>query len=388
MIFGVRDVRQELGGYSGDNCEACTEGYIYRLVRITRFLVVFFINLIPLGSRYEAVCDSCEAALEVDKTEGRRIAKAEFGKRITALNTVTVLRLCVCILLLAAAVALPLTLIKPAPPGPQLLKDMVTEDGIFTIQDSDGQVLGIIDQTDGQKTLTFYEKTSRLTGEPGADGSFIRREYYMESQSGTFEVNSVMLERVADNPGMLEDRYGMAVRIYHYDAATQTLSFARGIADLTSIVYQKNRVEYPFVYYAADGTAQDVFTVLLIEPDSQIEATFVPSDDGTDQLAIIIVRQFEHGRVSTESMYQLAVSAAAQQGISRTSTAGDIKTFIESAGLTPSNVLAYNYFGNTKVYTSVELSIPDAAGSMQTITQPFEVVKKDGFYIQRIQDAE
>ncbi len=391
MIFGIRDVRQELGRFSGENCEACTEGYIYRLVRVTRFFVIFFINLIPLKVRFETVCDGCKAAADKDYPEAKSIAKKEFGRRNAALDISTVLKICAFVLVVAAAIALPLMLVKPALLGPQAVKDMVTEDGIFTVQDASGHVMGIVEQAEGKKTLTFYEKTSRLSGEPGADGSFIRREYYVESESGTLNIDGVTLERSTDNPGVLEDRYGTAVRVYHYDAASQSLGFAKGINDLTSISYKSDRVDYPFIFYTADAGAKEVATVLLLEPDTQIEATYVPADDGTDQLAVLVIRQLERGRISSVSSYSLSgsdVAAAIQQGINRSSSAEDIRAFIGKSGLAASNILTYHYFENTKVYTSVELSMPDESGVMQTITQPFVVEKKGGYYLQKIQATE
>lgn len=251
--------------------------------------------------------------------------------------------------------------------------------------------MGIVEQTEGKKTLTFYEKTSRLSGEPGADGSFTRREYYVESETGALSIDGVTLERSTDNPGVLEDRYGTAVRVYHYDPASKSLGFAKGINELTSISYKSDRVDYPFIFYTADGGTTEVATVLLLEPDMQIEATYVPADDGTDQLAVLVIRQLERGRISSVSTYSLSgsdVSAAIQQGINRSSSATVLRTFIDNAGLAASNILTYHYFENTKVFTSVDLSMPDESGVMQTITQPFVVEKKDGYYLQKIQAAE
>ncbi len=391
MIFGAKDVRQELGRFSGDNCETCTEGYIYRLVRVTRFLVVFFISLIPLGSRYEAVCDSCEAVKEMDKIEGRHIEKTEFRKRSAALNTVTALKLCALALVLAAAVALPLTLTRPATPGPQALKNMITEDGTYTIQGADGRVLGIVHQADGKKTLTFYEISSPLSGTSAGKHSYIKRDYYTESADGKLTKDGVKLTRKMDNPGLLEDWYGTAVRMYAYDASTASLSMARGVDKLSSIQYEDTRVIYPLSYTASDGSTQVFTTVLYLEPDAHIEATFVPSGDDLDLLAMVTVKRMENGRTTTETAYRLgtdSITAAIQQQIGSNSTAGEIMAFVESAGLTPVTELRYHYYDSTKVYTSVELTAADETGTMQTETQNFEITRKGRYYIQKILDEQ
>lgn len=392
MMFGIRDVRRELGRFNGDNCGECTEGSIYQLAKITRYLVILFINLIPLRSRFEAVCDSCGNTAEVSPVEGKTIAKREFKGKYRSITTATVLRLCAFALVLAAAVALPLTLVKPAPLGPQAIKDMVTEDGIYSIQDADGHVMGIVEQKGGVKTLTFYEKTTRLAGEPGADGSFIRREYYKEAaEGGSLIIDGVNLERIADTPGVLEDRYGVPVRIYHYDAASQSLGYAQGIDDLTSIAYQKGRVDYPLTYRTAEGEEKNVAVVLYLEPDRRVQASYVPNNDGQDQLAVLTVKKLEGGRVTEESTYTTnssVIALATQQGISHLSTIDAVMTFIQDNGLIPANVLTYHYFGNTKVYAYLELSMPDNAGSMQSVSQTYEVAQKGSYYVQHIIEEE
>ncbi len=391
MIFGVKEVRQELGRFNGEGCAGCTEGYIYRLVRITRFVVIFFISLIPLGSRYETVCDSCEAVAELDKAEGKRIAKTEFRKRTATLNTATALKLCALALVLAAAVVLPLTLIKPALLEPQALKDMITEDGTYMIQTADGHVMGIVDQADGEKTLTYFEATSRLTGEPGADGSFIRREHYTESADGTVTRDGVSLKRLAYNPGLLEDRNGVPVRTYKYDEAAGTLSISKGVDNLSDISYTKDRAEYPFDYTATDGSTQQFYIVLHLSPQQRVEATFVPSGDGAELLAMVAVKQMDNGRIASETAYLLmgdAIADAKTQGIGRSSTADEITAFIADKALTPTTVTSYTYFENTKVFTAIDFTSPDDTGAMETLTQQFDVVRKGGYYIQKMQDVE
>ena len=386
MIFGVREVRQELGRFSGNNCEQCSKGYIYRLYLITRFVVIFFINLIPLSSRFETVCDSCEAAAIVDPITGKKLAKEHCRKKLSSLRTASVLKLCALALVVAAGVALPLILIKPVLPGPQALKDMVTEDGTYSILDSDGHIIGVVEQADGTKKLTYYEKTSHLVGEPGAEEGFTRREFYEETtEDGTWTFDGVNLERIADNPGILEDRYGIAVRVYHYDTSTQKLGYAQGISDLSAISYQSDRVDYPFAYYAADGTSKSVNSVLYLKPDQQIQTSFVTSDDGQDTLVVLMVSTLEDGRLKDKTTYTLSNSEsqlAIKQGISPSSTIDNILAFVQDNQLTPAIVYTFHYFGNTKVYSAIDMGMQDSSGQMQTITQSFDTEEKDGYYLQ------
>ena len=388
MIFGVREIRTELGSYSSEQCEACNEGDLFRLAQMTRWLVVFGINLIPVSKRFESTCDGCENVRSIDYQTGRKTAILEFGPKHKAMQMAIILKLTTLALVVAAAIVLPTTLVKPAPLGPQALKNLVTENGLYSIQDAEGHVMGIVEQADGIKTLTFYEKTSRLVGEPGADGSFIRREYYQESAvANDLTEDGISLARISSSPGVLEDRYGTMVRVYHYDAASKTVGYAKGISDLSTIRYQSDRVDYPFTYYSDDGETKEVAVVLYLQPESRIEASFVPTPSGVDQIAVLNIKKFDGRRISEETTYSMSsslIDLAIQAGLSRASTVADLMAFIEQNSLTPANRLTYHYFGDTKVYTSIDLEMPDGAGAMQRVTQSYNVYKKGGFYLQNI----
>ena len=387
MIFGKREVRKTIGSFGGDGCAACTEGDEYSLIRITKYLVVFFINLIPLKSRYEKTCVACSDSTVLDLKDGNAIARNEFGLSFLALNAAAILKLTALALIIAAAVVLPLALAQPASLSPQALKDLVTAEGLYSIQDAQGHVFGIVEMTGSEKKLTFYEKSTVLVGEPGADGSFIRREYYQEAQTDTASGTDVSLEPIADNPGILEDKYGTVVRLYYYDAANGIMGYAKGITDLSTVIYAPDKVYYPFTYFSTDSEPKDVAVMLYLQPSRRIEASFVSNASGADQLALLIVKSFDKDRITQDATYTFdsaVIALAVEAGINRESTADEIMAFVEKNALTPANQLTYQYYENTKVYTSVGLDMPDSSGVMQSVSQPYQVTVKNGYYIQQV----
>jgi hypothetical protein len=67
IIIGVRRVRRNLGAVFLV-CDRCGEPR--RLaVRIRSYLAVFFIPVIPLGTRYVTVCPNCRAQRDVSRAE-------------------------------------------------------------------------------------------------------------------------------------------------------------------------------------------------------------------------------------------------------------------------------------------------------------------------------
>ncbi len=386
MIFGTREVSTDLGVFSSEKCSACKSSYAYHFHKITRFIVVLFVNLIPLGSHYEAVCEGCEDSRAVDGKTGRGIAKQNFRKRHLALTVKTILKLTAALVVITAAVMLPHTIPISPVSHPDTLKSLVSEDGLYSIQNSDGEVLAVVQIADGMNLLTYYDDASVLVKEPGADGSFIKHEYRQEA---TNEANpdGIFLVYIPDNPGILEDRYGTPVRIYHYDTDTDALGYSRGVEDLSAIEYKADKSVYPFKYYSSDTQEPtDYLFVLYFEGNKQLEATFIPqlATGETNQFVMLTVKELLNGRVASESVYNFSentIALAKKAGLTQQSTAQDILNFVEQNKLTPNMVTDYEYYKKTKVISKITLAMQDADGNMQSVSQDFDIAVKNGYYI-------
>lgn len=391
MIFGMKNVRNDLGVFSSDKCSACKDSYTYHFFKITRFFVVFFVNLIPVRTHYEAVCEGCEDTRAIDSKTGRGIAKENFKKRSRSLAAKTALKMIAAALIIAAAVAAPLTIHIAPDTDSETLKSLVSEDGLYGIQNSDGDVLAVIQVTEGVKTMTFYDDTSVLVGEPGADGSFTKHEYRQEATNDT-QTDGNYLVRVPDDPGMLEDRYGTAVRVYHYDSENDAMGYSIGVEDLSTITYTADKITYPFRYYSSDSDDPSNYQLTLyLLANKQLEATFIPelASDDTDQFVMLTVKDLSGGRIQTETRYNFdenTIVLGKAAGLSAQSSAQDILDFLEQAAPTPTMSTDYEYYKNTKVVSVMTLSIGDSNGDLQSVTQAFDVTVKNGYYI--VQTAE
>ncbi len=394
MIFGTREVSTDLGAFSSEKCSVCKGSYTYHFYKITRFFVVFFLNLIPLGSHYEAVCEGCEDAKAVDGKTGRGIARQNFKKRSRALTAKTFFKLAAVAIVIAAAVALPLTLRIPLDTRPETLKSLVSEDGLFSIQNSEGEVLGVVQIAEGMNLLTYYDDTSVLVKETGADGSFKMHEYRQEATNEAGQ-DDVFLVRIPDNPGILEDRYGTPVRIYHYDTETDAMGYSRGVEDLSAIEYKADKAVYPFKYYSTDTQEPtDYLLVLYFAGDKQLEATFIPqlATGETNQFVMLTVRDLKNGRIASETIYNFddnTITLAKQAGLTQQSSAQDILNFIDQNTFASAMVTDFEYYKNTKVISKMTLSMQDSGGNMQSVSQEFDITVKDGYYIaQSVQEAQ
>ncbi|MDD5018180.1 MAG: hypothetical protein PHO15_08800 [Eubacteriales bacterium] len=383
MFFGKREKEIDMGGFSSSKCRICKKGYRYKFVKTTTYLVVFFINLIPLSSKYESICDECGTIEPVNLKAGRKTARSEFARKNAKQNILTFLKITVFISVLAAAVILPLVLVKAPKPGPQFYKDLVSEDGLYNILDSEGNILATVAVEDGVKILSFYDATSVLVGEDGADGTFIKHEYYYEVSDN--ETGELRLERIADEPGILEDKYHTVIREYHYDAANDALGYARGIEDLSTIEYTSNKVTYGYIYYLSETDYENYIDVLYLENGTQLRATFIPLLPGGECNRIISfsVEIIENGRTVDQTIYEFdddTIELAYSAGISAKSSADDILDFVENN--TPNAVtLTCAYYKNTKVVTSISASQYGSTDAAET--QRFDVTEKNGYYIQR-----
>ncbi len=388
MIFGIKEVRKDLGEFSSELCSACQNSERYHFYRITRYLVIFFIKLIPLGSEYEAVCTVCSDKVPVQTDSGRAIARAHFKKRLFALGFLTWLKLIIAAAIVAAVVALPLTIRIPLDTRPETLKSLITEteDGVYGIQDRDGRVLGIVQIEGGEKKLTHYDDVSVLVKEPGADGSFKMHEFRQEATNDT-QTEDIFLVRIPDNPGILEDRNGIPVRIYHYDSANDALGYSRGVEDLTTITYSAGKAVYPYKYYSSDSEEPTSYVLALyFVQNKQLLATFIPKlpTGETNQFVSLSVEEMKDGRVQTDTQYVFdtnMVTQARQAGLTEQSSAQDILSFLEVNKPKPYLVTSNEYFENTKVVINTTLSMPDANDKMQSVSQTFNVTPRNGYYI-------
>ncbi len=394
MIFGTREVSTDLGAFSSEKCSACKGSYTYHFYKITRFFVVFFMNLIPLGSHYEAVCEGCEDSKAVDGKTGRSIARQNFKKRSRALAVKTIFKLAATALVIAAAVVLPLTLRIPLDTRPETLKNLVTEDGLYSIQNSEGHVLGVVQIAEGMNLLTYYDDTSVLVKETGADGSFKMHEYRQEATNESGQ-DDVFLVRIPGNPGILEDKYGTPVRIYHYDTETDALGYSRGVDDLSAIEYTPEKVVYPFKYYSSDTQEPtDYKLVLYFTGDKQLEATYIPelATGETNQFVMVTIRELKNGRIASEVIYHFdenTIALAKEAGLTHQSSAQDILNFIDQNALVSTMVTDFEYYKNTKVISKMTLSMQDAGGDMQSVAQEFDITVKNGYYIvQSVSEAQ
>ena len=121
MIFGLREKKAALGQFTSEKCKACKKGKKYIFYRVTKFLVIFFINLIPVSTRYECECVKCDDTVKIDKKAGKKLAKQKFSVENGNQDFSIIGRLLIAAIVVAAAIVLPLVLIGP-PMSPDVLK--------------------------------------------------------------------------------------------------------------------------------------------------------------------------------------------------------------------------------------------------------------------------
>ncbi len=395
MFFGIREKRIQMGSFNSDKCEKCGKGEEYQFFKITKYFVAFFINLIPLGSSYEYVCEQCEVTETVDRDAGKILANKKFGKKQRIQILQTVLKISAFLLVIAAAVVLPLLLRQPDFTNPAVLKALVKDDGVYSIQNDKGDIYAIVEILEGEKTITFFDDTSTLTGEGGADKGFVIHHHYEQVSDdkqvypgALLEIGEDRFERILDDVGVLKDQYDVPVRSYYFDIENDSLGFAMGIADLTTIEYTKDKATYYLDYYLSDQDVQSYAVVLYLGDTQKISATFIPklSGDDYDQLASLNVYKLENGRVLSQTIYELdeeTQTLAYDSGILISSSLDEINAFIKDNELKPVYIVEYKYYKDTEVVTSMDISMPDELGVMQTTPQNFDVTMKNGYYIQQ-----
>lgn len=379
MIFGKKTVSVDYGGFESEGCLICG-AKSYRFVCKNDYAVLFGAKAVPLGTGYEAVCDSCADVRTLPKQAGRDVAKQFFAEKHrtqSILKRLNVAAILIVVLLLAA---LPFFLTGPSA-TPQLLKSLVEKDGLYSILNFNGDELGIIEVQSGEKRLKMFNDISVLKGEPGADGSFYKHDYFTESFG---EAGETVLERNADSPGFLKDRHGMIVRQYSYNKKTGNLGYMRGVQDLSAIKYEPGKAIYPFVFYV-DGLSEPkpITFVLYILGDKRLEAMYTNEAEPT--LVTLTVSEYENGRVSVKKAYYFEPGIEAspnQSGLTPDSRAQDYLDYIDAQKPEPMLSHTYKYFENSHVLTSITIDGLNSTGQMQSFTQDFEVSKNGRFYIQ------
>ncbi len=385
MIFGIREKRAALGRFTSATCGACKSGKEYAFVKKTKYLVIFFINLIPLKTTYESVCKECDDISDVDTEAGRQTVKEHFAGENAKRNALDAAKIVAAVVIIAAAVVLPVLLIKIPVATPEELKALVDEDGTYNILQEDGTVLGTVNITDGEKTLSFYDHIRVLKGDNSADGSFLMHEHYYEVVDE--ETGATELKRLDDDTGVLQDQYLTDVRIYYYDLANDALGYYRGVVDLSTISYSDDKVIYPYIYYVNDTEPEQYSEVLYLTTDKQVRATFIDTDaqDGAAHAVTIEVAELDdQNRAVNRSIYQFdddTITLAETANLTTDSTIDEVLSFIDTNALSPTQSLAYIYYEGTSVITQTDYTQPDTSGTMQTVTQAYTITEKDGFYI-------
>lgn len=74
LIFGLSDKRQLLAVLRYV-CETCGQEAAHQLVEVRRRFTVFFIPLIPLGSRYVDTCSWCSRSIQVSREQALTAAQ-------------------------------------------------------------------------------------------------------------------------------------------------------------------------------------------------------------------------------------------------------------------------------------------------------------------------
>jgi hypothetical protein len=75
ILFGVRRLRRQLGVVLL-LCQRCQQPCAHSILCVKTFFTLFFIPVIPLGSRYYLVCSMCAGSSPIDKADAERLRHA------------------------------------------------------------------------------------------------------------------------------------------------------------------------------------------------------------------------------------------------------------------------------------------------------------------------
>ena len=378
MIFGLREKKAALGQFTSEKCKACKKGNKYIFNRITKFIVIFFINLIPVSTSYECECVDCEDKLKIDKKAGKQLAKQKFSVENGNQSFSIAVRLLLAALIIAAAIVLPIVLVGP-PVSPDMLKNLITEDGEYTIVNGDDNMLGVLSCSDGECTLLMYNDIENYTS---ADGKkFELHKYYEEVRK---EDGTSYMQPIADDFGALIDSNNVKVQRYYYDIANNSYGYAIGVNDLSAIVYSDNKAVYPLSYQPTETTKYEYKLVIYTDNNWEIDTRYQINDDCTETLMDIMLIKIENGRQMSETMYETTASDGSivyLGGLSSQSTGQEFYDFLTNSNLKVRYTNTYVYYKNTNVIMSSVNTTYDADGNPTVSEEKYNVTPKYGYYI-------
>lgn len=78
FIFGMSGSEKGLGSQAM-TCPGCGAFGANRISKVTRRISLFFIPLIPVGSRYVSTCPNCGQSYDLDSAQGRTFDRGDGG---------------------------------------------------------------------------------------------------------------------------------------------------------------------------------------------------------------------------------------------------------------------------------------------------------------------
>jgi len=75
IIFGIRRFRRQLGVVL-TMCQRCGRPCAHSIVRSKTFFALFFIPVLPMGTKYYTVCSMCAGTVRVDHVQAERLSQA------------------------------------------------------------------------------------------------------------------------------------------------------------------------------------------------------------------------------------------------------------------------------------------------------------------------
>jgi hypothetical protein len=354
-----------------------------------KYIVAFGARTIPMHVRYASVCERCGAEEPVANATARGLARKYFRRTQLRQQFFMAFRTLIVAAIVAAVVILPLIIRIPLSRDTETIKSLVSADGDYAIRDSEGELIAVINVTDGVKTITWYDQVSELADTGSKGGRFYLHETYKEA---TDSAGSTAMIRDQDDPGALMDQYGSVVRVYYYDEASGALAFNRGVEDLSKITYSRPKVTYPCVYHISEDETQNYLMVLYIKSNARVRAQYAmsASTGAYDQLVTVSIEMMSGSRKTDEITYSFGaetITAAAQAGLTPDSEAQDYVDFIDNNAVEAVSTYHYDYYGNTNVVAAETDTYPDENGNMQTQTITYAVTVNRGYYIVQVVDS-
>lgn len=84
IIWGFREIVKELGFVGYYHCNRCNNDGNWQLRKETNWFTLFFIPIIPCGTRYYVYCPICRTEIRVPKEEAKRIRENQEAMKMQA----------------------------------------------------------------------------------------------------------------------------------------------------------------------------------------------------------------------------------------------------------------------------------------------------------------